>query len=270
MPNKLLSKLSLIKNQARRINALEAERALLREKLTAAESLLAACDCLPVPPESLRVRVGGWEDADHFLGVGRKIFWDLKRLLKGVGRGFESFGSVMDFGCGCGRVIRHLSPAPGQAIVGVDIDPEAIGWCAGHLGRIAEFRTCGHLPPLPFPDQTFDFVYCISVFTHLPEEMQSRWLEELRRVIRKRGVLIASVHGEGLLPAGDPEIAGRFKREGFIYVKGGGTEGLPEFYQSTYHAPAYIERTWGRFFDVKNIQPRAINNHQDAVVCLRR
>jgi SAM-dependent methyltransferase len=50
-------------------------------------------------------------------------------------------------------------------------------------------------PPLPFEDASFDLVYSISVFTHLDEEMQDAWLNELKRVLRPGGILIITVHG---------------------------------------------------------------------------
>src|SRR6476620_9175421 len=145
MKRDFLTKFSLIKSQAFQIKALKKERDHLKE-------ILAQTDYLPVPPQVLRVRVGGWDDIDHFLGVGRKIFWDLKRLLKGVGKTFESFNSILDFGCGCGRVTRFLMPAEHQTITGTDIDPESIEWCKQNLSHIAKFRTNNILPPLEFAD----------------------------------------------------------------------------------------------------------------------
>ena len=58
----------------RRVAELEEERDRLRDRLASVEALVALHDLRPVPPVELRVRVGGWDDPDHFLGVGRKAY----------------------------------------------------------------------------------------------------------------------------------------------------------------------------------------------------
>jgi len=264
----LLKKLPVIKNCLLKIKALETETEMLRQKCLDLEVKLSQCDYLPVPPLALRVRVGGWEETDHFLGVGRKIGWDLNKLLKGIDKNLNSFNNILDFGCGCGRVLRFLKPIEGQTIKGSDIDSESITWCQQNLGTIATFKVNHDLPPLPYPDASFDFIYSISVFTHLPEDMQFQWLEELNRVLKVGGFLITTAHGEALIPVGLPaEIFAQFKQQGFYYLKGGGTNGLPDYYQTAFHSHAYIQKYWSRYFKIVTIQTRGINNHQDAVIC---
>ncbi len=256
----LLRKIPFLNRLVFRIDQLEA-------KCRQLETQLAECDCLPVPPVTLRVRVGGWEEVDHFLGVGRKISWDVKKLLKGVNRPFESFPAVLDFGCGCARVLRFMRPSPGQMIMGTDIDKESIAWCQEYLGTIAQFQINHDFPPLPLPEKSVDLIYSVSVFTHLPEEMQFQWLAELRRVLKPGGILVTSVHGESLFPIA--EEVNKFQETGFYYLKGDSTPGLPDYYQATFHTQTYVQREWSRFFKILKIQTRAINNHQDGVVCER-
>ena len=52
-------------------------------------------------------------------------------------------------------------------------------------------------PPLGYPDQKFDFVYAISVFTHPSAELQTAWLRELRRILKPGGRLLITTQGEG-------------------------------------------------------------------------
>lgn len=206
-----------------------------RAKYEGCQKTLEQHDLLPLPPTHLRVRIGGWDDPDHFLGVGRKIYWDLKRLLGGIDRTRESFESILDFGCGCGRTLRFFPRRTG--LHGCDIDAEAIAWCRENLGERARFEVNSPDPPLPFADASFDFVYVISVFTHLPEDMQFRWWDELARVVKRGGVVLATAHGEQLL-VGTEDQKRELREQGFLYVAGAGTEGLPSFYQTAFHAPS--------------------------------
>jgi len=257
-----------------RVRTLEGECDRLRKRCSELEALIAHHDLLPVPPTELRVRVGGWDDADHFLGVGRKIYWDVKRLLRSVDRSLADFSSILDFGCGCGRLTRHIVPVAGQSITGCDLDHESVAWCSDNLVRPVggglAFVNNGATPPLPFADGSFDLVIAVSVFSHLPEDMQAHWLAELARITRSGGLLIASVHGPGLLPSDTPpETRAEFERKGFLYAKGFGTQGLPDFYQTAYHAAAYVSSRWQHGFRLVFQLPRGINNHQDAYVLVR-
>ena len=48
---------------------------------------------------------------------------------------------------------------------------------------------------LDYPNQSFDLVYAFSVFTHLDIKAQKAWRDELRRILRPRGILLLTVHG---------------------------------------------------------------------------
>ena len=270
MQHTLLKKLPLFKPLMRELETLMLERQQLMQRCQELEAQLTQCDYLPLPPLALRVRVGGWEDPDHFLGVGRKIFWDLKRLLNRANKNLHTFSTILDFGCGCGRVLRFFRPVPGQHIDGTDIDQESIQWCQTHLTSLAHFRTNTDFPPLEYPDEHFDFIYCISVFTHLPEEMQFQWLKELSRLLKPSGLFITSIHSEQLFPVTHPDEIAVLKQQGFYYLKNMITEGLPDYYQATFHTHDYIKKNWQEFFEILEIYPRGINNHQDAVVCRKK
>ena len=176
----------------------------------------------------------------------------------------------MDFGCGCGRVIRHVHKKVGKGrFYGTDIDAEAISWCQRNLSQVGEFVTNGRLPPLPFVDGFFDFVYAISVFTHLPEDMQFAWLEELRRVTRRSGYLVLTTHGDSLFPTLPDKSQAELQQAGFYYAKGDGTNGLPDFYQTSFHTEEYIQTQWSKFFEIEKIIRKGINGHQDLILCRR-
>jgi ubiquinone/menaquinone biosynthesis C-methylase UbiE len=102
---------------------------------------------------------------------------------------------VLDFGCGCGRVMRRWAGITGPSFHGSDYNPNLIDWCRANL-PFAHFEVNGLAPPLPYEDDQFELVYALSVFTHLTEPLQHDWMAELRRVIRPGGLLLFTTRGD--------------------------------------------------------------------------
>jgi SAM-dependent methyltransferase len=166
--------------------------------LRSRDSEVESPDGLPVPPSWLRIRVAGTPDAKWFLESGRLSVKSIRRAIGDAGVTLEQMRSILDFGCGCGRVIRHLSSHPG-ALYGSDFNGDAIRWCQEHL-LFARFEPNDLGPPLAYSSQSIDFIYAISVFTHLPVDLQHQWIDELARALRPGGLLLLTTHGEAYLP----------------------------------------------------------------------
>jgi len=105
----------------------------------------------------------------------------LRRLLGGDVR-----GRLLNVGCGTGGFNLVVEEA-GARPVGVDADAEAIAICAlkqekggGAFVRAAAER-------LPFPDGTFDVVYCFSSIEHVESVEES--VAEMVRVTRRGGLI---------------------------------------------------------------------------------
>lgn len=187
--------------------------------------------------------------------------------------GHESgFGAVLDFGCGCARVTRYLTPllAPGGVIKGCDIDDAAIQWNVRNLQKSGDFFTSPDHPPLPLPaTEQFDLIVVISVFTHLPEDMQDRWMEELTARLKPGGVMVATFHGpyfERFIP---DALRAEFEKSGFCYSDLGKTPSLPDYYLTTFHSHDYIKSHWGKFAEVVRIDEQGVG-WQDAAVLRKR
>jgi len=233
----------------------------------------------PIPGPTLRYRVAGDYRIDWFHVSGRESRAALERALSSVDRTFQDFSRILDFGVGCGRVIRWFEDVShDKALHGVDIDPLGVYWCARHV-PFARVQRTSPLPPLPFPEGHFDLVYSHSVFTHLDERYQDLWLEELRRVTRPGAILLLTVSGEKpweLFFATNPEHSGmlEYKKHrdvlGWLYVSDDGWTGVfPDFYHSMFHTRAYIERHWSEFFAVRGHFENAMLGLQDIVVLER-
>jgi SAM-dependent methyltransferase len=173
--------------------------ARLRERflaLRARGAEVTGPDGLPLPPPKLRVAVDGRSaDAGRFIRVGAQSAQRVRRAIAAAGRDVSEFERILDFGCGCGRVARHWANLNGPEIFGCDQNPELVEWCSQNLPFMS-VTVNGLEPPAPYEDSSFDLVYALSVLTHLPEELQSPWMAEFRRILRPEGLLLFTTLGE--------------------------------------------------------------------------
>ncbi len=112
-------------------------------------------DGLPLPPTRLILLVSGEPDVAWFLEGGRRAAESIRAALERSGVDLRGLRSILDFGCGCGRVTRSWKGLD-AAVHGTDLNPRLVDY----------------------------LVYALSVFTHLPESLQLPWIGELRRVLR--------------------------------------------------------------------------------------
>jgi SAM-dependent methyltransferase len=243
--------------------------AALVTQLAQLQTLLELRGVLPaIPPGHLQFRVAG-HYSPTFFRQGVDLLRGIEAVMAPQGRTIESFSSILDFGCGCGRILIPLMlRVDPSRLYGCDIDPEAIAWCKANLPSCAGFGLNPSLPPMPFADQQFDFSYGVSVFTHLPEDMQHLWLDELYRVTKPGGYAVMTFHGEPHYAALHPQGRERLEKHGFFYsgAPHGSTEGLPDFYQTSWHTHDYVRKHWGKKFEVCAIVEGAIANHGAAVM----
>jgi SAM-dependent methyltransferase len=243
----------------------------------------------PLPPRRLRARTGA-PGIREFAQGGRQAADELAAVLEAAGApSFASYGALLDFGCGPARVLPQVSArAPGARCVGCDVDPVAIDW-AGRRHAELEFALSSFAPPLPFADASFDLVYSISVFSHLDEPLQDRWLRELARVMRRGGVALLSIHGAhafeqfrtGAVKTGwcDPAVfaRGSLAPTEFVFAgyersiwNRGELPGVGADYGLAFHGGRYIQTRWAEVFEIAHIAPRALTGWQDIVVCRKR
>jgi SAM-dependent methyltransferase len=159
----------------------------------AAEPAGPAPDGLPYPPARLRVLVASGDTDGYFHG-GRAAATAIRAALDRAGMAPSNFEDVLDFGCGSGRVARHLKDEPWR-LSGCDYNRASVDWCDRHL----PFMTASPNdlePPAPYPAESFDLVYAISVVTHLTDALGRAWIREWSRMLRPGGVLLVSTLGD--------------------------------------------------------------------------
>jgi len=151
----------------------------------------------PLPNFWARIQVAGTADVTAFLKLGRLGFESIRDTLERNGAALDDLKDVLDFGCGCGRVLRHWSEATAR-LHGTDLNEYLVDACRQAV-PFATIGTNALQPGLPYANASFDLVYALSVFTHLDVEAQKAWRDEFLRILRPRGVLILSVHGDAYL-----------------------------------------------------------------------
>lgn len=105
---------------------------------------------------------------------------------------------VLDFGCSSGRVLRHFESEYRERdwrLLGVDTRARSIEWVRRHLPKHIEVSVCSAYPHLPFEDNSLDAVYSCGAFIHI-KFLWDMWLQELRRVLKPSGLLLASIYAE--------------------------------------------------------------------------
>lgn len=223
----------------------------------------------PIPPARLRIRIGN-ANRKAYLVTGPRIG---TRLIKHVGkyRNIDNFERVLDWGCGCGRIARYMMQSvPESRFYGCDIDPDAISWMQKTYPK-SSFTKINPYPPTPYEDSFFDFIYGISIFTHLDETLQFMWLAELKRITRENGIVAVTVHGGD--PSSDPMLQKILQSKGFADKVGDRSIFFSHFlkkdyYRLTKHRKEYVMREWTKYFDILEFIEKGIAR-QDLVIMRR-
>jgi len=202
---------------------------------------------LPLPPVELAVRVGV-PDQDDPLGSYLRLGRDSRRLVLSLLPDRWSFEGkrVLDFGSGAGKVLRHFAAEAAIAeLHGCDIDEASIDWLRRELCPPFDAFHNDEAPPLPVPDEHYDLVLALSVFTHLTDRW-SDWLLELHRVLRPEGLLIATFLGRAAYEAMREEPYDE-DRLGMNVL--GRNQGWDVGGPTVFHSEWWLRAHWGRAFE---------------------
>lgn len=146
----------------------------------------------------------------------RRLLWNGEKDYREEGKRYLGFfidlaqlspdEKVLDVGCGAGRMAVALTGylSSQGSYEGFDIREDAIRWCRDEISsRFPNFRFLSadlhsrHYNPagsgdasryrFPYPDNSFDFVFLTSVFTHMTGQAMEHYLAETARVLRPEG-----------------------------------------------------------------------------------
>jgi SAM-dependent methyltransferase len=136
---------------------------------------------------------------------------------------------ILEIGCGVGRVALPLTTYLGADATydGFDVVRKAVAWCRKRITnehpnfrfhhvtvRNTLYRFTGTSAAtfrFPFPDHSFDFVFAVSLFTHLTLQEVKNYLLESHRVLSSDGHFLATFFllnsgSNRLLPSNDRDF----------------------------------------------------------------
>lgn len=130
-------------------------------------------------------------DLSKSLGENQKLFEQKMCRDLGVGKGSK----VLDIGCGRGRIASHVATYTDANVTGMNIDATQLE--SAHqfvLGKGLSDRCQFKMAdlndlPLPFPDNSFDAVYEVGVFTYSKD--LKKLFQEINRVLKPGGKFAA-------------------------------------------------------------------------------
>lgn len=140
-------------------------------------------------------RVHSAEDSvgGAFDEVGRLELEVLKR------EGLKPTDTLVDLGCGAGRLAAHVIPfLKGGRYVGIDISESMLEEAENLVRERVPNPPCEvewakqTTPDYPLEEASVDIVCAFSVFTHMEHEDNYRYLKEALRIVRPGGMFVFS------------------------------------------------------------------------------
>ncbi|MSU34512.1 MAG: methyltransferase domain-containing protein [Pedosphaera sp.] len=137
-------------------------------------------------------------DGDRKFGYGGMHYdgrWRVVAAAMAKHYGLKAGDRILDIGCGKGFLLHDIQcEVPGVELCGIDISSYAI---ENSKEKVRPFLQIANANDLPFPDQSFDFVYSINTLHNLLCYDLDKALREMQRVGRKhRYVCVESYRNE--------------------------------------------------------------------------
>ena len=233
--------------------------------------MIENCPDIPLPPDDLMIAVSGHANHADFGRSRTSGPTQMLQDLRDAGIEPSKLVDVLDFGCGCGRLLAGwiLLGVP-MRLQGCDQNPALVSWCNDHIpGVIVQQNQIGK--PLPFSSRSFDYIYLTSVFTHLTIAEQTRLVDEFRRILRRGGYVYVSFHGEHYYPTMFSRIPNGqtiFERDGFL-IHEQHHEGGNDYW--TLHSPQRLLAIFTGFSPLKHFRstergPTDVAAWQDSMI----
>ncbi len=177
--------------------------------------------------------------------------------------------AFLEFASGYGMVTRHLRRVLGNGteIVCCDIHPAAVDFIRQALDEAA--IVSHRVPEKVQFGRSFDIVFALSFFSHMPEATFGRWLRVLYDALAPTGLLVFTTHGRASIQhIGDVSIP----PSGFFFRPTSEQQDLDSAdYGTTVTTPEYVKGIIRKIRGARLLECREAFwwNHQDLFIVAR-
>jgi ubiquinone/menaquinone biosynthesis C-methylase UbiE len=141
------------------------------------------------PDEALQREIHG-HAGEVSLHEAHVFYREIKSYCAYAGRPLAPQRTILDFGCGWGRMLRlFMKDVEPSNLYGADSTSRFL-MEARRCNPSVNFLSCGLVPPMILAPDSLDYVISWSVFSHLDEFLSLRWIEELHRLLKPGGLLL--------------------------------------------------------------------------------
>lgn len=211
---------------------------------------------IKLPPDYLLYESFAIDYSAYFDG-GKESAHDLYKNLSRYKSDQEM--NILDWGCGPGRVIRHMPDYFGDNcnFYGTDYNEKSIRWCTENIPNV-NFYQNKLSPPLNYEESHFNIIYGISIFTHLSEEMHYAWIKELYRMLDRDGILLITTAGNAFKSKLAKNEKSRFEN-GELIVRSKVKEGHRTF--AAFHPASFMQDLLSAFTILEYIERKPVKNY---------
>ena len=185
----------------------------------------------------------------------------------------NTVGSILDFPCGCGRVLRFLRVRfPKADITASEIDTSMLDFCKD-VFSVKSVISDIDFRKLSLPGK-HDLIWCGSLITHIDERATADLLKFFHDHLSPGGLCVFTTHGQlsvewiekktrtyGLTASAQQEVLSQFHHKGYGYADYKNWHGFGISVVSHEHMLA-IARSVGQWNETSFLE-RGWDNHQD-------
>lgn len=150
---------------------------------------------LAIPPDENITRVTGPNTASAYSFGGATHAYRLAEVAYNLTDSlFDHRTSIVDWGCGAGRLTQHFAHWWPNRVSGIDVDPVNVEWFKSNIPHVPIIKI-PWTPPTNLPEGTADLVFAYSVFSHISLAKLDGWLIEMRRHMKPNACALVTTLG---------------------------------------------------------------------------
>jgi len=213
-----------------------------------------------------------------YLSIGKSALKCIDNALSAAEKKRDDIKTILDFGCGHGRVLRVLRAAfPNCSITACDVNRDGVNFCKKTFDAIPIYSE-REIEKLSIHSR-FDLIWVGSLFTHIDEEDWDKCLKFLSSLLNNQGILVFTTAGQfvfelislgdlvGLDEKGASKAMQDFQEFGFGYAQ---FPPLDYKFGRTMVKPAYVLSLLEKYNDLRVITctERGWAGRQDVFSCI--